>query len=76
MNYTTEITIQGDQFTVEWVSHSDTLIPDNISIFDCAIVKCPEDMLKKYGDVAILYECNRVEEEIVEEKKIERKIDI
>lgn len=76
MIHNTRIKIQEDTFTVEWESFSDVLIPENRRIFDSAILDCPEDMIKKHGEGVILYECNRIEEEIAKEWKIERRIDI
>ena len=74
MIFTTEITIQGDRFTVEWDGFADVLIPENKSIFDCHICTCPEEFLVKYGEGIILYECCAVEEEIALEKQIERRL--
>ena len=76
MTYTTEITIQRDTFTVEWEGFADVLIPENKSIFDCHINTCPEEFLTKYGEGIILYECCAVEEEIAQEKQIERRLNI
>jgi len=76
MTFTTEITIQGDKFMVEWDGFADMLIPENKTIFDCHICTCPEEFLVKYGEGIILYECCAVEEEIAEQRKIERRIDI
>lgn len=63
MLYKTTVNIQDDIFEVEWEGFADVLIPENKSILDCMIYECPEEMIKKYGEGVILYECNRVEEE-------------
>ena len=76
MTFTTEIKIGDDRFTVEWEGFADMLIPKNKSIFECSINTCPEEFLVKYGEGIILYECNRVEEEIALEKQIERRLNI
>lgn len=74
MQYTTKINVRGDEFVVVWEGYADVLIPENKSIFDSHIIDCPPDMLKKYGQAIILYECNAVEEDLAEERKTERKL--
>jgi len=76
MIFTTEIKIGDDRFTVEWEGFADVLIPENKSIFDCSINTCPEEFLVKYGEGVILYECNAVEEDKAEQRKIERRLNI
>lgn len=74
MEYKTTINIKGDIFTVVWEGFADVKIPENKSIFDCEILECPPEMLKKWGEGVILYECCAVEEDIALERKIERRL--